>query len=59
MINEQDLWYLLLELDSSWELIEDEDEFIFRNKVGQEVHANTLLGALQGALALTGKVWYI
>lgn len=56
MHNEQDYWYLLLELDNSWELIDDDEEFIFRNAAGQEVHANTLMGALQGALALYGQM---
>lgn len=55
-MNEDEYWALLLLLEPSWRLASSYDSttVILINAHGQEVHANTLQGALQGALALSG-----
>lgn len=58
----EDLWYLLLELDNSWQYTITAIEVILSNSHGQEVHAPNEKSALQAALSIYGDTydthWY-
>lgn len=52
--NVEDLWYILLKIDSGWQLSYCwHDATILIHSNGQEIHANTLYSALMAALAIS------